>query len=107
MEHTTPRQCPISESTNRPNLLLSADRELVFLAGMVVFIFAYGVMTLWALVAAVILWLVILAALVRMAKADPLMRAVYLRHLRYQTYYPAKSGLCAQARILPMRWLNK
>jgi hypothetical protein len=28
-----------------------------------------------------------------MGKADPLLRQVYLRHIRYRQFYPAKSGL--------------
>ena len=37
------------------------------------------------------IWFSSLALLQRMAKADPLMRPVYLRHRRYQAYYPPRS----------------
>ena len=36
-------------------------------------------------------------ALQRMGKADPLLRHVYLRHIRYLAFYPAKSGLHGQS----------
>jgi type IV secretion system protein VirB3 len=46
----------------------------------------------WASIAAgIALWLVVLHLLRRMAKADPLMRHVYLRQLRYGRYYAARS----------------
>ena len=37
------------------------------------------------------LWVFSLFVLRLMAKADPLMRFVYLRHIRYAAYYPARS----------------
>jgi len=37
------------------------------------------------------LWVIALYLFRLMAKADPLMRFVYLRHRRYRTYYPARS----------------
>ena len=46
----------------------------------------------WASIATgIALWLVVLYLLRQMAKADPLMRHVYLRQLRYGRYYPARS----------------
>jgi type IV secretion system protein VirB3 len=46
----------------------------------------------WAsIVTGVSLWLVALYLLRKMAKADPLMRHVYLRQLRYRRYYAARS----------------
>lgn len=37
-------------------------------------------------------------------KADPLLRHVYLRHVAYRGFYPAKSGLHSRAVPTPMRW---
>jgi hypothetical protein len=39
-----------------------------------------------------------------MGKADPLLRHVYVRHIRYRGFYPAKSGLHARALPTPMNW---
>ena len=33
------------------------------------------------------IWIVVVGLLRMMAKADPLMRKVYLRHIRYRSYY--------------------
>ena len=34
----------------------------------------------------------------RMGKADPLLRQIYVRHIRYKAFYPAKSGLALALR---------
>jgi hypothetical protein len=39
-----------------------------------------------------------------MAKADPLLRRVYLRHIRYVAFYPAKSGLRSPSQETPANW---
>jgi hypothetical protein len=39
-----------------------------------------------------------------MGKADPLLRHVYLRHIRYRSFYPAKSGLHGQTTETPSGW---
>ena len=52
----------------------------------------------------VLLWLVGVALLVRMGKEDPLMRKVYLRQVRYEAFYPAKSGLQSSGVRLPRAW---
>ena len=39
-----------------------------------------------------VVWLAGMWGLRWMAKADPLMRNVYLRHIRYAQHYDAKSG---------------
>ena len=44
-----------------------------------------------ATVFGVLLWIVALYLLRLMAKSDPKMRAVYMRHRKYKTYYPARS----------------
>jgi len=44
------------------------------------------------------------AVLRRMGKADPLLRQVYIRHLRYREWYPAKSGVLSQLAGVPKGW---
>jgi hypothetical protein len=39
-----------------------------------------------------------------MGKADPLLRHVYVRHIRYAAFYPAKSGLHSQCFEMPHSW---
>ena len=99
-----PREAVFHQSINRPNLLMGGDRELVLFAALIAGVMAFSLMTWWGVVLGVILWPSAIWALSRMAKADPLMRQVYIAHVRYGNYYPAKSGAQAGAGGTPMSW---
>jgi len=77
----------VHRALSRPNLLMGADRELVLLTGLVSIILIFVVLTWYAALFGMAIWLVAVAALRMMAKADPLMRRVYLRHVSYKAYY--------------------
>lgn len=100
----TPREMPFHQSANRPHLLLGGDRELVLISGVLAAILIFAVMAWWSIIAGIVLWLVAVAVLARMGKADPLLRHVYLRHVRYWAFYPAKSKLCSRPTTTRMRW---
>jgi len=53
------------------------------------------------------LWVIAVAILSRMGKADPLMRPVYIRHLKYQSYMPALARFCGKRREIPLQWKVK
>jgi type IV secretory pathway TrbD component len=99
-----PREVVIHQSANRPNMLLGGDRELVLITIMVAGGLAFSLACWWGMAVAIILWLIAVGALQRMGKADPLLRHVYLRHIRYSGFYPAKSGLHAQGMDAPRSW---
>ena len=99
-----PREVMIHQSANRPNLLLGADRELVLVMIMITGGLAFSLASWWGIVLAVCLWIASMAALQRMGKADPLLRHIYLRHIRYAAFYPAKSRLHAQTSQTPGGW---
>jgi type IV secretion system protein VirB3 len=81
----------IHRALSRPNLLMGADRELVLLTGLAAVILIFVVLTWYAALLGVVIWLVAVAALRMMAKSDPLMRRVYLRHISFRPYYRATS----------------
>ncbi|NIA56994.1 conjugal transfer protein TrbD [Massilia sp. TW-1] len=85
------RTIPIRRAGNRHNLFMGGDRELVMMAGLLAFALIFQAQELRATVVGLSLWLGALFACRRMAKADPQLRFVYMRHRRYQTYYPARS----------------
>jgi type IV secretion system protein VirB3 len=66
---------------------MGADRELVLLAGLASVILIFVVLTLYSALFGMAIWIVVIAALRMMAKADPLMRQVYVRHMRYRAHY--------------------
>jgi type IV secretion system protein VirB3/type IV secretion system protein VirB4 len=51
-----------------------------------------GGLTVVSAVAAATFWIVAVFALSRMAKADPIMSRVWLRHIKQQEFYPAKTS---------------
>lgn len=99
-----PREIVIHQSANRPNLLLGGDREFVLVAMMIAAGLGFSLATLWGLGLAVVFWIASVAALQRMGKADPLLRHIYLRHIRYLSFYPAKGGLHAPSAETPRSW---
>ena len=92
-EPTTPlSRSRIHRALSRPNLLMGADRELVLLTGLASAISAFVVLTWFSVLFGIAIWIGVVAALRMMAKADPMMRQVYVRHVRYRpTYRPTSS----------------
>ena len=99
-----PREILIHQSCNRHNLLLGCDRELVLLSALLSAMLIFALVTWWGIVAGILLWLAAVAVLSRMGKADPMLRHVYIRHVKYRPYYAAKSGLLSQPLSTPRRW---
>lgn len=81
----------IHRALSRPNLLLGADRELVLITGLAAIILIFVVLTIYSTLLGIAMWTVVVAALRMMAKADPMMRRVYIRHISYRTFYRATS----------------
>lgn len=77
----------VHRALSRPNLLMGADRELVLLTALAAVILIFVVLTWYAALFGVAVWPVAVAALRMMAKADPLMRRVYARHVSYRSHY--------------------
>jgi type IV secretory pathway TrbD component len=92
-EADKPREVMIHQSANRPNQILGGDRELVLIVILITVSLAFSLGTWWGLGLSVAFWVGAMAVLQRMGKADPLLRQVYVRHIRYRPFYPSKSGL--------------
>ena len=103
-EPDVPREVIIHQSANRPNQILGGDRELVLIAILVAVSLAFSLGSWWGLGLAVGFWIGAIAVLQRIGKADPLLRQVYLRHIRYRPFYPAKSGLYSRCLQQPRSW---
>lgn len=85
------RTTPIRQSANRPNLFMGGDRELVMFSGLLAFTLIFSAFEFKAFVFGVILWSFALYVLRLMAKNDPQLRQVYLRHRKYRMYYAPRS----------------
>jgi type IV secretion system protein VirB3 len=84
------RTIPIRRAGNRDNLFMGGDRELVMFAGVLSFALIFSAQEWRATAFGIALWFAALFACRLMAKHDPKMRQVYLRHRRYERYYPAR-----------------
>ena len=85
------RTIPIRRAGNRHNLFMGGDRELVMFTGLLSGALVFSAQEWKATIFGVLLWFTALYLLRLMAKSDPKMRAVYMRHRRYKTYYPPRS----------------
>jgi len=89
-----PRRAPIHASLTRPLLLAGAERELVLVNGTIIAALIFGVGFDWAsITVAILLGTVGHWGLTRAARHDPQMSRVYVRHVRYQDYYPAQAAV--------------
>lgn len=82
---------PIHRALSRPNLLMGGDRELVLLTGLVCVILVFVVITITAAILGAFAWIIMVSVLRLMARKDPMLRRVYLRHIRYRPVYRATS----------------
>lgn len=94
----------IHQSANRPNQLMGGDRELVLVSLLTSVALAFSLASWWGLGVSIAWYIGAMAVLKRMGKADPLLRQVYMRHIRYRPFYPAKSGLYSRCLQTPMGW---
>ena len=85
------RTIPIHRAGNRVNLFMGGDRELVMFAGLIAASLIFSAQELKATVFGIVLWFGALWVARLMAKSDPMLRPVYMRHQRYKSYYPPRS----------------
>ncbi|WP_026133594.1 conjugal transfer protein TrbD [Janthinobacterium sp. CG3] len=85
------RTIPIRRAGNRHNLFMGGDRELVMFTGLMAFALIFSAQEVRATVVGLGLWFGALYMFRKMAKSDPRMRQVYIRHRKYKSYYPARS----------------
>lgn len=88
------RLSPIHRSALRPVTFLGVERTpgiLSILAGLVLAYSALLAKSLWILVIAIVVFMALLAAFKALAKIDPLMSQVYIRHVRYRRFYGSRS----------------
>ncbi|MDF7677060.1 conjugal transfer protein TrbD [Neisseriaceae bacterium ESL0693] len=85
------RTIPIRRAGNRENLFMGGDRELVMFSGLLAGALIFSAQELRATLFGIGLWFFALYACRLMAKSDPKLRKVYLRHRLYKEYYPPRS----------------
>jgi type IV secretion system protein VirB3 len=99
-----PREIVIHQSANRPHLLLGGDRELVLFAALMSAMLIFALVTWWGIVAGIALWITAVAVLSRMGRFDTMLRQVYVRHVKYRAFYPAKGRIRGETSAIPKAW---
>jgi|SRR5579864_7000925 len=92
------RTVPIHQSFVQPLLVLGAERDLVILAAVMAATLVFSLANAYFAILGTMFWLTAVAALQRLAKIDPQMSRVYIRHVRYRHYYPACAHVDAPTR---------
>lgn len=92
------RRIPIHSSLHRANLVMGAERELALGSALAALLVGLGGMSLVSASTAIVFWVSTIWVLRRMARADPMMSKVWLRHVRQQVFYSARSGRRIAAR---------
>ena len=92
------RRIPVHSSLHRANLVMGAERELALGSALAALLVGIGGMSLVSAGAAIVFWFCAIWALRRMARTDPMMSKVWLRHVRQQVFYSARSGRRIAAR---------
>lgn len=95
---STLRQTPLYSALHRPSLIGGGDRSLMLSALCMSGILIFSAMNLVGAVSGLIFASVSVYGLRKMAQADPLMRQVYFRQLKYAGYYGPYSRPCRVAR---------
>lgn len=86
------RHIPVHQSLHRHNLVLGAERELTMLSALIALLVGVGGLTLISAFVALTFWIVSIFILRRMARVDPMMSKVWMRHIKQQVFYSAKSS---------------
>ncbi len=94
------RRIPIYGALNRAHLLLGAERTLVLMTLLLSTLICMTAAHFWTLWLGVCLGFSLHLIWVAMAKSDPRMSEIYLRHVRYQSYYPPVATIDAKIPVV-------
>jgi type IV secretion system protein TrbD len=85
------RQTLFFRVLHRPRLFLGGEREPTLMTAMVAGGLAVSGQNLVAIAIAAALWFGSIGYFRQMAKSDPQMTTIYIRHRKYGVYYPPRS----------------
>ncbi len=94
-QQTAPRKVDVHLALTRPLLLMGCEREPLLISATIAVALVFVLGKIVFAIIGIAFWVLAVAVLQRMAKADYLMSKVYLRHARYKTFYAAQSSYAA------------
>jgi len=94
----------INQALCKPDHIWGVERELILTSLLTVVTIVFLSMTLEMTILGIALWIVTYNGLRMMAAADPIMSRIYLRHIKYRAYYPARSTPWAETKKTFKGW---
>jgi type IV secretory pathway TrbD component len=85
------RRTPFFRVLHRPRLFLGGEREPTLMMAIVAAGLAVSGQNLVTVIVSAVLWFGCIGLFRQMAKADPQMSRVYMRQIKYRSYYPPRS----------------
>jgi len=74
-------------------MVMGAEREIALCICFLAFLVALGGLTFASVLVGLIFYVLGILFARRMAKSDPIMSKVWMRHIKMQIFYPSKSGI--------------
>ena len=93
-----PRKIDVHLALTRPLLLMGCEREPLLISATIAVTLVFVLGKIAFALAGLAFWILAVAVLQRMAKADHQLMKVYVRHARQRSFYPAQAHVAA---ILP------
>jgi type IV secretion system protein VirB3 len=90
-----PRKIDVHLALTRPLLLMGCEREPLLMSATLAVALVFVLGKIVFAIVGVAFWVLAVAVLQRLAKADHEMTKVYVRHVRYKTFYAAQSSFAA------------
>jgi type IV secretion system protein VirB3/type IV secretion system protein VirB4 len=82
---------PIHQSLHRHSHVMGAEREPVMVSALLAMLVGVGGFSIISAVTALVFWITAIISLRAMAKSDPIMSKVWMRHIKQQAFYAAKT----------------
>jgi len=97
-------RAPVHDAFTRNFLMKGAERTPVMIMAIfssyMAFIVSMRFAWYYGVPLGLVIWMVSMAILQRMGKADPQMCRVFYRHIFYKSYYPARGRLYARNKFI-------
>jgi type IV secretion system protein VirB3 len=90
-----PRKIDVHLSLTRPLLMMGCEREPLIISALLAVTMVFMLRSLVLAIVGVAFWVISVGVLQRMSKSDSQLSKIYLRHIKYRSYYPAQSALNA------------
>jgi len=94
-QQSGPRKIDVHLALTRPLLLMGCEREPLLISATIAVTMVFVLGKIIFAILGVAFWALAVAVLQRMARSDYELTKVYVRHVRYATFYSAQSGFSA------------